>query len=109
MRDWPPMASRVAFDDNCEDGAMRYVLEGSGTVSCGGDTIPIAVGMLVTVGSDATAEFAPRALLRWTPDDECDELVLLTPEYKGVPLLPVAGAFFAMCAALIVATTGGGS
>ena len=134
MRDWPQITIDKPFDDNCEDGALRYVLEGSGTVSCGGDTLPVAVGTLVqgrimasnsprpdahcaqphrlafspvlAVGGDTSSEFAPRAVLRWTPDADCDELLLLTPEYKGLPLLPVFGGFFVVFGALIASTLG---
>ena len=42
--------------------------------------------------------------LRWVPDDE---LVLLTPEYKGPNLLPFAAGFVVLMVAL-VAVTGGG-
>ena len=43
--------------------------------------------------------------LRWVPDG--DELVLLTPEYKGPNLLPFAAGFVVLMVAL-VAVAGGG-
>ena len=32
VRDWPQTSSRGPFEDTCNAGALRYVLQGSGTV-----------------------------------------------------------------------------
>ena len=56
---------------------------------------------------DGDADSADDVVLEWGLGEGCAELVLLTPEYKGPPLLPVAGAFFVLCAALIGASTTG--
>ena len=81
-------------------GAIRYVLEGTGTVNLpDGESVPVGVGSLVKV----TAEDG--VALRWVPDD--GEMLLLTPEYQGPPLLVTAGGFILACAALIAATATG--
>jgi len=107
VRDWPPtiitQGGRGAFDADVEDGSLRYVLEGSGTVQrdTAGEPLAVSPNTLVRVVGEGGA-------LRWQLDEGVDELVLLTPEYKGPPLLPVAGAFLAACAALVVAAGAGG-
>ena len=73
-------ATSTELVDECADGALRYVLEGTGSVCADGDEpVAVAVNTLVRVDGATT--------LRWVPDDE---LVLLTPEYKGPNLLPFA-------------------
>ena len=98
IRDWPQTATSTELVDECADGALRYVLEGTGSVCADGDEpVAVAVNTLVRVDSATT--------LRWVPDD--DELVLLTPEYKGPNLLPFAAGFVVLMVAL-VAVAGGG-
>ena len=97
IRDWPPTTVRVSFDEQCAEGALRYVLEGSGMVTCAGESFSVSLNSLVRVQADDTSLF-------WSVDDECQEMVLLTPEYRGPPLLPVVGAFVLLCAALVATT-----
>ena len=97
VRDWPQTAKQGPFDDECDAGALRYVLEGTGSVCADGDQpVAVAVNTLVRVDSPTT--------LRWVPDDE---LVLLTPEYKGPNLLPFAAGFVVLMVALIAVAGGG--
>ena len=97
IRDWPQTATSSELVDECADGALRYVLEGTGSVCADGDEpVAVAVNTLVRVDGGGT--------LRWVPDDE---LVLLTPEYKGPNLLPFVGGFVVLMVAL-VAVAGGG-
>ena len=97
IRDWPQTATSSELVDECADGALRYVLEGTGSVCADGDEpVAVAVNTLVRVDGGGT--------LRWVPDDE---LVLLTPEYKGPNLLPFAAGFVVLMVAL-VAVAGGG-
>lgn len=103
IRDWPSQAHDVPWTDECDDGALRYVLEGVGTVTTGGGTtaesIAVAPGMLLT------STFA--CTLSWVPGGE-GEMVILTPEYRGPPLALVAGGLFGAFALLIAATVAGG-
>ena len=98
IRDWPQTATSTELVDECADGALRYVLEGTGSVRADGDEpVAVAVNTLVRVDGGGT--------LRWVPDG--DELVLLTPEYKGPNLLPFAAGFVVLMVGL-VAVAGGG-
>ena len=98
VRDWPQTATSSELVDECADGALRYVLEGTGSVCADGDEpVAVAVNTLVRVDSATT--------LRWVPDG--DELVLLTPEYKGPNLVPFAAGFVVLMVGL-VAVAGGG-
>lgn len=98
IRDWPQTATSSELVDECADGALRYVLEGTGSVCADGDEpVAVAVNTLVRVDGATT--------LRWVPDG--DELVLLTPEYKGPNLLPFAAGFVVLMVGL-VAVAGGG-
>ena len=90
------------MQETCVDGAMRYVLEGAGTVVCGEARIAVEPNTLVRVRGDEVA-------LYWQPDDSrCSEMILLTPEYRGPPLLPIVAGFGLACVALVVAASGGG-
>ena len=91
IRDWPQTFTSDVYIDECDAGARRYVLEGTGSVCIvdGGEPVPIAPNSLVTVDSAAT--------LRWSPDGE---LILLTPEYKGPNLLPIAAGLVVLTAGL---------
>ena len=101
LRDWPSTVLRNELSDPCDEGAMRYVLEGSGFVSCGGDRFAVTPNTLVRLrGSGAT--------LLWSAESS-EEMVLLTPEYKGPPLLPVVAAFLLASVGLIAVSSGGGS
>ena len=96
IRDWPSQARSTAYEESCAEGAMRYVLEGSGAVTCGEDVMtrtPVGPNSLVRVTSDDT--------LQWSLDDGTDKLVVLTPEYQGPPLAIVAGIFAVLCVGLI--------
>ena len=98
IRDWPQTATSSELVDECADGALRYVLEGTGSVCADGDEpVAVAVNTLVRVDGATT--------LRWVSDG--DELVLLTPEYKGPNLLPFAAGFVVLMVGL-VAVAGGG-
>ena len=99
VRDWPSTVISVRLEDECQAGAQRYVLEGCGTCDCDGSRFDVAPNTLVRVDADAT--------LKWERSGD-EELVLLTPEYQGPPLLPIAGGFLAVCVALIVAVSSGG-
>jgi hypothetical protein len=98
VRDWPDTVVREKLEEACSAGALRYVLEGTGTLSCGDESISVAPNSLVKVCADEGAT------LCWMPDSE---LVLLTPEYRGPPLLPIVGGFFFACVLLVAATAAG--
>ena len=105
LRDWPStVVDAGGLDERCDVGAMRYVLEGEGTVtdSATGTTVKVKPNSLVRVLAEDGAE------LQWVPAPPCQELVLLTPEYRGPSLLPVVGGFAVACVALIAATANGG-
>ena len=93
---------RSSKTDQYNEGALRYVLEGTGQLVCAGETYAVAPNTLVRV-RDGMADVP----MEWTPDDGSEELVLLTPEYRGPPLLPIAGSFLIVFAALIAASFGG--
>ena len=101
IRDWPSLSVSEPLEQQCNDGALRYVLEGSGTVDCAGESFAVTPNTLITVRSEEGAT------LRWTLDDGCAELIILTPEYQGPPLLPIIGAFLAACVVLVASTAGG--
>ena len=105
LRDWPSTVVRGSLEDSCEAGAMRYVLEGTGRLACDGTSNRVPIG--VNVGD--LIRVNEQAELRWEPDDSVAEMVILSPEYRGPPLLPVVGAFAALCVLLIAATSGGSS
>ena len=54
-------------------GALRFVEEGRGTVSAGGETFDVNVDTLVSVVEDTE--------LVWTVADGCEEMTLLSSEY----------------------------
>ena len=94
IRDWPQQVRRGPFEDVCDKGALRYVLEGCGTVTARGQSISVTQNSLITVQEQCT--------LSWQPEEE--EFVLLTPEYNGPPIGLVFGAFAAMCVCLVSLT-----
>ena len=100
IRDWPSTVLTDRLDETCSDGALRYVLEGAGEVSCAGQTLQVQPNDLVRVNGDGQA-------LSWSCAEGCAEMVILTPEYNGPPLLPVVAGFLVACVALITATASG--
>ena len=68
VRDWPPtiitQGGRGAFDADVEDGSLRYVLEGSGTVQrdTAGEPLAVSPNTLVRVVGEGGA-------LRWQLDE----------------------------------------
>jgi len=68
VRDWPPtiitQGGRGAFDADVEDGSLRYVLEGSGTVQreTTGEPLAVSPNTLVRVVGEGGA-------LRWQLDE----------------------------------------
>lgn len=106
LRDWPStvvtQGGRSAYDADIEDGSRRYVLEGRATVRRDtGEALVVEPNTMVTVRGEVGGA------LRWELEEGVDELVLLTPEYKGPPLLPVMGGFLVTFAALIAVAGGG--
>lgn len=107
VRDWPQTSNRGPFEDVCEAGALRYVLQGSGIVRAQMGAQPASEDPEVAVDVGTMLEVSEPCTLVWMPDNKLG-FVLLTPEYKGPPLLAVAAAFFVLFGGLIAATTGGG-
>ena len=55
IRDWPQTATSAELVDECADGALRYVLEGTGSVCADGDEpVAVAVNTLVRVDGATT-------------------------------------------------------
>ena len=101
VRDWPSTIVRAPYlQEECKAGALRYVLEGTGSVDYNGKSIDVAPNSLIKVPIDEDG-----ASLRWVPDE--GEMVLLTPEYQGPSLLATAGSFLLLCVTLVAATAGG--
>ena len=99
IRDWPSTARKAPFEEECAEGALRYVLEGRGAVTSGVNTsVAIAPNSLLSVTTDSSS-------LSWTLDEDCDELVVLTPEYQGPPIALVAGVFAILCIGLILGSS----
>ena len=84
---------------NARLGNREYVRYGSLTFNPNTKSFAVAPNSLVKVLDEDGAE------LRWLPDE--GEMVLLTPEYQGPPLLATAGGFLVLCATLIAATAVG--
>ena len=98
VRDWPDTVVKVYKEEEVAKGAIRYVLEGTGTVNLpDGESVPVGVGSLVKV----TAEDG--VALRWVPDD--GEMLLLTPEYRD-RLLVTAGGHISLRALIAATATG---
>ena len=72
MRDWLPTKSRSPYSEKLPQDAIRYVYEGSGTVSADGKEYKVKPNTLVKIEE-------PTLELLWTPDG--GELVVNTPEY----------------------------
>ena len=72
MRDWLPTKSRLPYSEKLPQDAIRYVYEGSGTVSADGKEYKVKPNTLVKIEE-------PTLELLWTPDG--GELVVNTPEY----------------------------
>jgi len=61
----------------------------------------------VSVDVGTMLEVSEPCTLVWMPDNKLG-FVLLTPEYKGPPLLAVGAAFFVLFGGLIAGVVGGG-
>ena len=107
VRDWPQTSNRGPFEDVCEAGALRYVLQGSGTVRARMGDAPAPEDPEVSVDIGTMLEVSEPCTLVWMPDNKLG-FVLLTPEYKGPPLLAVGAAFFVLFGGLIAGVVGGG-
>jgi len=101
VRDWPSSSfSSSSLLDPCPGGSLRYVLSGEGTVGeeeeDGGvrGEVSFGVGTLVEVEGD------DGAVLRWTGKGG-GEVVLLTPEYRGLPVPAIAAGFLLMLAGTV--------
>jgi len=91
-RDWPQQAKSGIWSDNVKSGGVRYVLDGSGTVSDGKGETRVGPGALVTVLDDCSLE--------WTC--EAGEMIILTPSFEEGPLLAaVAAVLIGLCAFLV--------
>ena len=74
VRDWPQTATSAELVDARAGGALRYVLEGTGSVCADGDEpVAGAVNTLVRVDGGGT--------LRWVPDDEPELMRVLRLRY----------------------------
>ena len=63
------------------------------------DEQEVEVGSLLEVSEACT--------LTWLPEAGCEEIVILTPEYKGPPIAFVAAAFVGLCAISLLAVSTG--
>ena len=102
IRDWPETvvskgtAQQGVFDDDAAAGAKRYVLEGTGTVETeSGESFDVAPNSLIEVMEAGS--------LLWSVGEDCNEMILLTPEYRGPPIALVAGGFAIALVALVLA------
>ena len=105
VRDWPQTSSRGPFEDTCNAGALRYVLQGSGTVRAQLGASPAPQDPEVAVEVGTMLEVSEPCKLVWMPDNKLG-FVILTPEYKGPPLLAVAAAFLVLFGGLIAGVSG---
>jgi len=104
IREWPGMcvsrgtAQRGEYEEKCAAGALRYVLEGEGVVST-------EDGDEVEVGPNSLIEVIDESILVWTVAENFNEMIILTPEYKG-PSLAIVAALLATVSFALVALTG---
>ena len=90
-RDWPQQAKSGSWTENVESGGIRYILDGSGTLSDGKSEVRLGPGVLVTVLNDCSLE--------WTCEGE---MIILTPSFEEGPLLAaVAIILIGLCAFLV--------
>lgn len=105
-RDWPQTSKRGPFEDECAAGALRYVLEGRGRVRARTGSEPATTDEEQEVVVGSLLEVSEACTLSWLPEAGCEEMVILTPEYKGPPIAFVAAAFVGLCAISLLAVTG---
>ena len=72
---WLPIVLRSerTKSEKLPTGALRFIEEGYGTVSAGGETFDVTVDTLVTLVEDTE--------LVWAVADDCEEMTLLSPDY----------------------------
>jgi hypothetical protein len=104
-RDWPQTSKRGPFEDECAAGALRYVLEGRGRVRARTGSEPASTDEEQEVEVGSLLEVSETCTLSWLPEAGCEEMVILTPEYKGPPIAFVAAAFLGLCAISLAAVT----
>ena len=105
-RDWPQTSKRGPFEDECAAGALRYVLEGRGRVRARTGSEPATTDEEQEVEVGSLLEVSEACTLSWLPEAGCEEMVILTPEYKGPPIAFVAAAFVGLCAISLLAVSG---
>ena len=105
-RDWPQTSKRGPFEDECAAGALRYVLEGRGRVRARTGSEPATTDEEQEVVVGSLLEVSEACTLSWLPEAGCEEMVILTPEYKGPPIAFVAAAFVGLCAISLLAVAG---
>jgi len=95
IREWMSNTFKPGKEDKCKTDSYRYVLQGTGRAICPetNENFGVSPNTLVRTKMDCT--------LKWQPDDE--EIVVLTPEYIGFPLLIVFPTLLALVVALIAA------
>ena len=103
VRDWPQTSKRGPFEDECAAGALRYILEGRGRVRARVGSEPGSADEEQEVSVGSLLQVSEACTLSWLPEADCEEIVLLTPEYKGPPLAFVAAAFVGLCAISLLA------
>uniref|UniRef100_A0A7S0Q2C2 Uncharacterized protein n=1 Tax=Coccolithus braarudii TaxID=221442 RepID=A0A7S0Q2C2_9EUKA len=72
---WLPTQVKAPLAERMPPEASRYVSEGKGKVTVGGESYAVGPNTFVKVQGSAAIE------LIWTPNEDCDELVLLTPDF----------------------------
>jgi hypothetical protein len=92
VRDWPQSSFSSSLSDPCKPGALRYVLSGEGAVGDEETEESFGVGTLVEVEDGS--------VLRWTAG-KGEEVVLLTPEYRGLPVPAIAAGFLLLIAGTV--------
>lgn len=104
IRDWPQKAIRNSFVEQIKNGSVRYVLDGTGSLTAtdpqtGSVVLPptkIGPGSKIDVASEGTD-----CELSWTVNGD-DEMILLTPGFEdGAAFLGVAVVLVAVCGALV--------
>jgi hypothetical protein len=96
IREWPQQTKSSSWTDDAKEGQtlVRYILQGSGTVTVNGkDSRRFMTGMLMEVEGPVTLE--------WEKDDG-EDVIILTPGYENGGLLVGAFlGFMGMVAALV--------
>jgi hypothetical protein len=118
IREWPQQSKKGSWtecttttsdDDDGEDSSpslVRYVLEGTGTLKINdkdetkNNRIVIKPGMLVEIGGNNVE-------LEWTCDDDCQEMIVLTPNFEeGNIFIGVIGAIIILFGLLLSGAVG---